>query len=207
MKKVIWILGSNACGKTSQSKLIHENCNGTKVKEIKQIDFINENDEDEKTFVTIYDKTSHVGKVEDNQCTGTDSLNKRSMIEMAYLYLVLSTTVETIVIDGILATATWSPMIHQVNSQQKVQTILILLNYKSVEANYARLKQRRANKTGEPIESIVLSENTQSNVLSKYKGFKNMYEKIKDQFNVSVEIDADLPAMTIHRRITQIADL
>lgn len=209
MKKVIMIIGSNSSGKTSQAKLIHKNYNGTgSAKEIRQIDFINEDGEQDKTFVTLYDKSAHVGKMEDDtQCTGTDSLNSRARVEMAYLYLMLSTKIEVIVLDAILSTGTWSEMIHQVQTQQNIHTVLILLNYSSPEANYARLRQRRSNKTGQPVDSIILSDKTQENVFSKLKGFKNMFEKIKYDFNVYSEIDADLPAETIHLMITQLAGL
>ena len=208
MKKVIMIIGGNASGKTTTAKLIHQNCNGiSKAKEIRKLEFINENNEDDFTFVTLYDRTAHVGKVEDNQCTGTDSLNTKNKIEFSYLYLVMLSDVRIIVLDSIMSTSTWSEMIHQVNHKYDVKTILVLLNYKDIEANYVRLKQRRAHKTGEPVESIILNDTTQSNVLSKLKGFKNMFEKIKNNFNVSIEIDADLPAEEIHQLIKQAAGL
>lgn len=201
------LIGSNSSGKTSQAKLIHQNLNNTATKTIKEINFTNSKDEEDKTFVTIFDRTAHVGKLENTQCTGTDTLNSRDKVEMAYLYLIMSTNIEVIVLDAILSTGTWPEMIHQVKTKQKIQSYLFLLNYSSPEANYARLRQRRAKKNGLPVESIDLSDNTQDNVAGKLKGFKNMFEKVKGEFDYATEIDADFPIERIHKMITQIIDL
>jgi len=207
MKTIIWILGGNCAGKTTQSKLIHQNCNNISSKTIHKVNFVNENNEDDITYYTTFDRTGHVGKIEDNQCTGTDSLKTRAQIEMSYLSLVFDTNIETIVIDGIMSTATWNTMIHQVKIKQDIHSVVILLNYNSPEANFTRLRQRRANKTGQPVSSIELSENTQENVSRKIKLFKTMFDKVKGDFTMSAEIDADLPMLKIHKMITQLANI
>lgn len=202
-KKVIWIIGSNCSGKTTQSKLIHKNLNKSKYKQIINVLFTNSLNEDDNTFITLYDTTCHVGKVEDNQCTGTDSLSTKDKIEMSYLDLILNHDKNIVLIDGVLATSLWSGIINQVKPMFNIETSVYLLDYKTNEANYARLRQRRANKTGKPVESIVLEEKTLLNVAGKIKGFRSMFEKVKDDFNVSCIIDAELPIAEIHKIIVK----
>ncbi len=201
-KNIVWIIGSNSSGKTTQSKLIHKNCNGNGDKTITPLPFINSKFEEDLTYYTIYQKTAHVGKVEDTQCTGTDSLNTKDKIEMAYLCLI-DENVETIVIDGILATGTWCDMIHQVRPEYDIKTNIILLNFDSPEANFKRLRQRRANKSGLDVKDIILEEKTQENVANKLKTFRSIFERTKSQFNVSLEINADLSESQIHNLIVQ----
>lgn len=198
MNKVVWIIGANATGKTTQSKLLHFALNLNSNKVISELHFINSKGEVDKTSFTLYDNSAHVGALRDNQCTGTDSLSTKDQIEMAYL----SISSPLIVIDGIMATGSWVDMIKQVND---IETYIILLNFDKLEDNLERVQERRWQKKPTTANGHKcyeeLNEKTIKNITGKWRGFYSLYCKVYNQFDHYTMIEATLSKEEINKQI------
>lgn len=208
-KLLIWIMGSNASGKTTQSKLIHETLSNLTSKKL-----ITEDLEEVQIKATIFDNSAHVGHLKDNQCTGTDTLNSKIGVDASFCYLY-SQDVDYIVVDGILCTAQWLEIFRQF----PIKILVILLQFPSLESNLLRIAERRTYKQIEAggndgadiadFEFIVqwhydeFAEKTKKNISGKIRGFKSMYDKVSKDCDYSVEIDATLPLEEIHEKIIQ----
>lgn len=210
-KILIWIMGSNASGKTTQSKLIHEALSG------KEKELITE-----QLFgsvvvkATLFENSSHIGHLKDNQCTGTDTINSKEGVDASFCYLLLNSSTSYIVVDGILCTAQWLSIFKQFPN---VKILVILLQFPTLEQNLRRVVERRVYKKieagGNDLADIMdfemfvemgienLEEKTLKNVGSKFKGFKSMYEKVKPECDYCIEIDASLSIEEIHVEILQ----
>jgi adenylate kinase family enzyme len=212
--KLIWFLGSNASGKTTQSKLLHEALSDPTSKKL-----ITENFGEVELKATIFDNSCHVGHLKDNQCTGTDTINTKSGIDLSFCYL-LSQNPKYIIVDGIMCTSTWLDIFTQF--PDSVDIIVILLQFPTVEDNLKRVVERRVCKMIEKggndgadiadfdytveYEFDNLEQKTIKNVSGKFKGFKSMFEKVKTSCKYSVEIDASLHQDEIHVKILQELD-
>lgn len=209
-KKIVWMLGSNATGKTTQSKLLHDKFgNGEK----RTFSF-KEADQPVK-FTTFGTNIGHVGIVGDNQCTGTDTLNSKLSIENSLIYCL--NECDIVVVDGILATATWIDIFNQF--PDTVETYCILLQFSTIEANLKRVAERRAYKriesggndlsdiadfdiiVDQELDKIIDSDKTIKNISSKFKSFKSIYERVKNKCVKNTEILADLPPDQIFSQI------
>ena len=207
-KTIIWLIGSNASGKTTQSKLLHQHF---KTKDIEHHKWIEDGD---NVKFTTFGRIGHVGLVGDNQCTGTDTLNSKKSIDMSLAYCLYNCDI--VILDGIMATGQWSEIINQYDI---AKTIVILLQFDKLEDNLRRVAERRVYKKideggndGADIadfEFLVdyelddFKEKTIKNISSKFKGFKSMYERVKNDCNYSVEISANLTQDEIHVKILQ----
>lgn len=212
-KLLIWLMGSNATGKTTQSKLLHESISGLKNKEL-----ITEHLSDGILLkATLFDHSGHVGHLKDNQCTGTDTINSKDGVDASFCYLLDKDDISYIIVDGILCTAQWMNIFKQFPDQ--VEILVVLLQFPTLEDNLRRVVERRVCKKiddcgndGADIEIFDilveqglenLEEKTLKNVGGKFKGFKSMFEKVKPDCDYSVEIDASLPVDDIHVEILQ----
>jgi len=199
-KKVIWIIGSNATGKTTQSKLIHKKLNNGDESKL----FVDMDLGDGVVKATQFKQTAHVGFLRDNQCTGTDTINSKESIDATFCYLMSLDEVGYIVIDGIMATATWIDIFTQF--PDLVDVYLILLQFDDVIDNLKRVVERRVYKQidkggndGADIELFEvyvekgmaeLEDKTIKNVSGKFTGFKSMYEKVKGRCKEYTQVDA-----------------
>lgn len=188
---VIWLIGSNSSGKTTQARLLHEQFQTCDKK------IVNFNQSGVDTFYTDFGLIANLGKVSDNQCTGTDTLNKKVQVEYAFNRLI-EIDKPIIVVDGILATYQWQKFIFQPDNYHK---LVFFLNFSSLENNIRRVRQRRYNKTGIDKD---LDEKTCANLRGKIVGFTNLYNKLKKGADQAVEIDADLSIHKIHQRISNV---
>lgn len=209
---LIWLMGSNATGKTTQAKLIHEALSDLKTKEL----ITEKLDGDLVIKATMFDNSGHIGHLKDNQCTGTDTINSKEGVDASFCYL-LSNDVPYIIVDGIMCTGQWVHIFNQF--PDKVQVLVVLFQFPTLEDNLRRIAERRAYKKIEDggndgadihdFENIVewfyeeLDEKTKKNVGSKFKNFKNMYERVKKDCDFSMEIDASLHIDDIHVEILQ----
>lgn len=199
-KKIIWILGSNATGKTTQSRLLHEKyANGEK-----RIFNFKEGDYPVK-YTTFGSNIGHVGLIGDNQCTGTDTLNSKVSVEMSTLYCL--NLCDMVIVDGILATATWIDIFNQF--PDSVEVYMILLQFDTLEDNLMRLSERRMMKDinkgvedppldVEQYESLLnlyrhkFEERTMKNMSNKFKIFKSIYDRTHHKCKKSIQISANL---------------
>jgi adenylate kinase family enzyme len=208
MKKIIWFLGSNATGKTTQAKLLHES-----FKSAGKIQYQFQEGQEKIKYTTFGKSIGHVGLVGDNQCTGTDTINSKAAMEISLIYCL--NECDIVIVDGIMATATWVDIFTQF--PKTVQVFVVLLQFSTLEENLQRIILRRFDKvlSQHPPDSIdqelmdelegalidEFNEKTLLNVNSKYKGFKTMFDKVKDRCSDSIEIDASQDANQIHKEI------
>lgn len=215
-KKVIWFIGSNATGKTTQSKLLHKAINDDDESKL-FVEYEFEDGEVSSTIkVTQYNHSGHVGFLKDNQCTGTDTINSKSAIDATFCYLLDVNHIDVIIVDGIMATSTWFDIFNQF--PDLVDIHIVLLQFPTLEDNLQRVITRRLDKEIAKSDGSIeqdhellkgmeerlmdeLNEKTFKNVSSKFTGFKSMYEKLKHRCWKCVEIDANLPVLTIHGKI------
>jgi adenylate kinase family enzyme len=183
MKEVItvWFLGSNASGKTTQAKAIHRISNVNL-----DFEFITK---DNKNIATVFEYSSHVGELGNNQCTGTDTLPKKELIEYSYNYLLNKTDTKLIVIDGIMATATWIDFL----KNDKSKLYVVLIDFEDVSQNIERVVQRRIRKNPDKELQIIeaVTEKTMLNLESKIKGFRSMFEKASKVADLSRRVKFD----------------
>lgn len=188
MKKVIWIIGGNAAGKTTQARMFHDTF-GTEEKEI-----VNFNIDGIDSSLTYYGKTAHVGAIKDAQCSGTDTLGKKQQIELAFDQCIDIEGVDYVVLEPIMGSGSYIQMFRKFD----VKIYIILLYYSTLEQNLERLQQRRSAK-GRPLEEF--RERTKHNVESKRKNFISLFNRVKDQCDASLKISATLSAEEIHHKI------
>lgn len=94
-KNVIFIIGSNASGKTTVAKMLHDKLGDSKKQIIKgEIDGV-------EYCYTSFGSVCHVGAVNDNQCTGTDTLSKKIQVETSYIMALNDEHSQIIILDPI----------------------------------------------------------------------------------------------------------
>lgn len=211
-KTVIWFLGSNATGKTTQAKMLHKTLNNGDEGKI----FVDMDCEDGCVIkATQYNRSAHVGFLKDNQCTGTDTINSKESIDATFCYLLSIDSIDFIVIDGIMATATWYDIFTQY--PELVELHVILLQFDDVIKNLRRVVERRVCKKidaggndGADIaafddtveyELSILPDKTIKNVSGKFTGFKSMFDKITQKCHSHIQINASRPVEQIHSLI------
>lgn len=211
MKKntTIWFLGSNASGKTTQSNLLHKSLgDGDKV--IKKGTILYDDIEREWSYTKFGNSISNLGKVSDNQCSGTDAMTSIHGIKHAYNLAIKETSI--VVVDGLMATAQWIKWMTP-------NVLTVLLDFDSHADNLMRLAARRVNKQlkkdGISIDEINDSDYFElvnkhyydmddriiDNTLRKLKAFRNMYDTVSVNSQGFVKINADLPADEIHDEV------
>lgn len=203
-------MGSNASGKTTQSKLLHS------VLSDSGKELISESlSDDLNVKATIFSNSAHVGHLKDNQCTGTDTINSKNNVDASFCHILCNYDVNYIIVDGILCTATWLDIFKQFPEQ--IDILVVLLQFPTLEQNLRRVVERRVykkidqggNDQGdiEMFEHFVefgienLEPKTLKNVSSKFKGFKSMFEKVKSNCQYSLEINASLSEEEINIEI------
>ena len=209
-KTIIWFLGSNASGKTSQSSELHKYYgNGPK-----KINKWKEQGENVK-YTTFGSNIGHVGEFGENQCTGTDTINSKKSLEMSLIYCL--NECDIVVVDGIMATSTWLDIFNQF--PETVSVKVILLQFNNIEENLRRVAERRACKiiddggndgadiydfemfVDEELRKIHNNDKTIKNISSKFKGFENMFNKVRINCLDSIKIDASKDFLEISTEI------
>jgi len=169
---VIWFLGSNGSGKTTQCKKIHSKFYSL------QRD-VHYKDKD-LSYTITGGVAGHVGMLSDKACCGTDTISKKEDITKAF-NILLSKGVSIITVDGIMATGTWPEFL------KTPQTLLItVLLDVDEELNFKRVQMRREKKNGSTDE---LAEKTKDNLRGKIRGFRSMYQRTRDVSDCSIYIE------------------
>lgn len=198
MKNVIWIIGSNATGKTTQSVALHKYLN-PEIENLREnshlyIRSFNNCTRQISTSLTVYPNSTHIGKIQPNNCCGTDTLPKKAMIEFGYK-VATNLKRKNIIIDGIMATGTWIDFIKG-RKDMKINLYLFLLDFESIESNVSRLKERRG-------KGMIVTEETKGKLQSRLTYFRSLYKRMRPFASGGAIIEADLKEKTIHDFIKQ----
>lgn len=176
---VFWLIGSNASGKTTQASFLHNFF----ADDIRQY---HEGTQDEISYkFTTYGRISNVGFVKENQCTGTDTLKNKDEVRLSYLKACEKS--QMVVVDGIMATYQWLDMFKENNN---AFIYVILFDFNDVQDNLLRVRQRKAAKDKTDWKEYVLNDTTVSNVSSKFKGFKSLFNKVKSSVDLNLSVNA-----------------
>lgn len=192
-KIAVWFIGGNSAGKTTQARMLHDHFRYVAGDIIPPILFEYTKDgwgagnakrsEVHHFFTKMGSFSSNLGNLKGNACSGTDNLSTKEQIMFAYNVALRHTPV--VVIEGIMATGQWIEFI------KKENVIVYLVHLTLTEdALFDRLKQRRATKRGQSIESVEIAPKTRENMLGKLKGFKSLFDRMKSRVDLSREIDS-----------------
>lgn len=194
MKTVIWFIGSNSSGKTTQCRMLHEHISGFNKKIHKGVT------ENEVEWVyTTFGKTSHVGAVNDNQCTGTDTLPLKVNVEASYLKCLMDSKSDYVLLDPIMSTFQYVEMLRQF----PIKLYLVYLHFETAEENFDRVIKRREQKT-QKFGEIVLSDKTKENISRKQQNFYNLYNKAKHECDKHILVNANDKPRKIHKQIRKL---
>lgn len=184
-KITVNFIGSNASGKSTQSKILHSQFK-TKEKEIIKI-FSKRRENDKlidvyKGCYTDFGLIANLGNVNENQCSGTDTLSTKEQIEISYNKCIEDNK-KIIVVDAIMYTGQWLKFLK--NDQSYL--LLVLLDFKKLEDNIERIINRRMLKN--PDKNISLNQKTVDNISGKIRGFRSQFENAKKETDFSLKID------------------
>jgi len=188
----VWLIGSNASGKTTQARLLHQLQINTKpIYRESYMGNLKENPE--RLCYTEFEEklVCNIGWVKNNQCTGTDSLHTRLQVEHSYKKAIQSWN-KIIIVDGIMATGQWLNFLRN----EDTKLLVVLLHFVELEDNILRIQQRRQAKHGGELPS--LDDRTIKNITGKIKGFKSMFDKASEVADKSLLLNAVQPENIIH---------
>lgn len=191
-KNVIWFIGSNASGKTTQSKKFHEGVSDKSTKKI-----VNKKDQEGNRIFeyTIYDNSGHVGALRDNQCTGTDSLGTKDMVVQTYNKLCGIEHISFILLDPIMSTGKYVEFLRKFDSN----IMLIHLHFPSVEDNLKRIDIRRSNKgVHKPMDPKTIE-----NITRKNKTYLSLFNSMRDKVDCCLQINANESEEAIHIKVME----
>lgn len=174
MKTVVWFLGSNGTGKTTQTKSLL-NVLGNK----NNIEIITGKEEDTEFKYTKYGNVSALGIISDRDCCGCDTLSTKAMIRLSYLKAIEDTDI--VFIDGIMSTNTWIEFIRE----REVKVLVVHFKI-SLEENLLRVLQRR-NQTLEEMGDDRFMK-LHDNLKGKIKGFQSSFNKQISNCDSNLEI-------------------
>jgi hypothetical protein len=179
-KTIIWILGTNAVGKTSLSRNIHHHYNDNN-----NYKLINTPNRVGRAGVTFFDNTAHIGFLEDGVATGgSDMISKKVDFERSVEFALKFKKVNIIVLDALMATGQWKEFLRR----EDVELITIHL-FCSERENIKRLIKRRTEKYPNEPQKQEVSEYTASKVFSKRRYYFNLYNWAEKYSDCAVEID------------------
>ena len=217
---VIWFIGSNATGKTTQAALFHNlfrnDDTRTRIFESK------EGKELIWRYTQVSPKTANLGrfshpltvkkelvklkeefkddyltqirKIKPLDCCGTDTLQTKAQIIESFKKA--SERSKFVVVEGIMATGKWIDFIKNDNNI----VFLFLLDIE-LEENLKRVKSRKANKQGVSIEDVVVGDNLEKNISGKIRGFQSLFKRVKDKCDYSLSLDAKEDKKKLHNKI------
>lgn len=195
MKKIIiWIIGSNSTGKTTQAALLHKSLGSKNPKIVKK----------DGAVITLFDNSINIGSFKHpitggfekvTQCCGTDTVNKKELIKQS-VDLAFEHEQPILILEGVMATGTWPEFLQRSDSK------LAVLHMKTtLKSNLRKLRKRRAEKKGLKPREVVFSDKTIKNIEGKVKGFENMYWKVLPLCDYGMQIDSNQPKNKIHDSI------
>src|SRR5690606_7019990 len=102
-KLVIWFIGGNSVGKTTNANLIHHFFKDIVGGERKVIEWIEEDKKCAYTQMNLL--SSNLGIFGKTACGGTDTLNSKFQIRRSFEEALEAS--EAVIVEGIMATGTW----------------------------------------------------------------------------------------------------
>jgi len=177
---IIWLIGGNCTGKTTQAREIHKyfqklQTHSTKERVIEESNFC---------YTSMSDISCNAGNLLKSQCSGTDTLSTKQQIEDCINYT--KDRYPIVVIEGIMATGQW---IHFLKQQDTI-LFTVFLNM-TPEINFKMVSQRRAAKKGIAPTDIQISQKTKENMASKLRGFFLLYNRMQPLSDFAMKIDVD----------------
>lgn len=179
-----WFIGSNACGKTTQAKLLHKAFQSKEKIVIKTPEF----------KITDFGLICNLGVVNDNQCSGADTLSGMNQFVRSYEE-ALDTEAGLIVVDAIMATGQFLNFL----KNKKSYLLTVLLDFEDVHQNVTRVILRRQKKR--PGKVIQFNGKTLENLQRKIQVFRNLYRKAEVVSDYAIKINAERPMMEIHNEV------
>lgn len=189
-KVVVWLIGSNGVGKTTQTKSL------LKMGSEDELNVISGNKKTDQEF--RYTKSGFVaalGTVSDKDCCGCDTLKNKAQIRLSYLNAIDDKDVNIVVIDGIMSTNTWIEFIRE----RDVKLIVVHFSI-NLENNVLRVLQRRGIESLDDIEDEKLMS-LASNLEGKIGGFKKQFTTQKNNADASLEVEFDEDRTKITEKI------
>lgn len=196
-KIVIWLLGSNGSGKTTQCKNILDYFNGlpknkpTPELKTKYVDSVM------KSCYTVYrgSGVAVLGVLGKNQCTGLDSVYSKIGADGVVESLknaLNDKEVQIILVECVFGTFSWYENWVKAKLRDKFKLIFIHLEM-SLWENYRRIQWRRAKKLGVTNwKDIELEDTVYKNVGNKNRETRVIYQKLAGQHEKSKVKLADI---------------
>lgn len=200
---VVWFIGSNATGKTTQAAMLH---NWMRRGEMHELVITRFGDNNKNCFTTLSEFTVNLGKFvhplilpKDSghkplECCGTDTLSTKKQIMESFHEACNHSPI--VVVEGVMATGQWIKFLK--NDETEVALIHIDLD---LQTNLERLIERRRKKQDLPVD-YQLKEKTIKNIGGKVRGFTSMFDKLAPQVDYSLRIDGTNTIVNIHDSIT-----
>lgn len=182
---IIWLIGGNSVGKTTQARRIHSHLCGLSDVKDHQSEIVRWIEQDKKCSYTLMSPLSaNLGELAGTACGGTDTLNSKFQIQRS---LEEAKKVRPIVIiEGIMATGQWAEFL----SVDRSVLLTILLDV-SEETNFQRLRQRRGLKLGIPPSEVEIAVKTQENLSSKLRGFRSLFSRVSDKSHYKMILNTE----------------
>lgn len=184
-KLVIWFIGGNSVGKTTQARAIHQFFSIYSVQSDKPSKIVEWEESGKKIAYTKMNKlSSNLGRLTDRQCSGTDTMGSKDQIFHSFDAALADSQV--VIIEGIMATGKWIELLRR----DDVVLWTILLDV-SEDVNFMRLRQRRGIKLGIDPSEVQIARKTQENLSSKLRGFRSLFDRAQPVSDYSTKIFTD----------------
>lgn len=192
---IVWILGSMASGKTTQSRMLLKNLGEGEEKVVHTVY------EDRNIIYTRKGNVAVIGQMKNGVATGgIDPVMSKLKVEGVVASIKEANKhCSLVVVEGAQAAATWLPAIKELDEN----FVLVHLEL-SFENNFRRLKQRQHKKDSKGLEDwrdVELIDNNFISIIGKSKQYRNLFHKIKGETVNSLQIDATKDEETIHKQI------
>ncbi len=192
-KLIVWLIGSNSSGKTTQSRMLHDFFGNGKMEVNKRISPMGFN----LKYTTFGSNIANLGVIQDTDCCGADTISLKEDMVMSYQYACEAS--EIVVVDAIMATGSYIEFLRH-SIPDPVKILLVHLDI-SEEANFQRVRSRRATKRGKDLDEEQLSLKTRQNLAGKIKGFKSLFQRMQPLVDKAIIVNAELPREKIQEFI------
>jgi len=182
-KLIIWFIGGNSVGKTTQARVIHDFFSDIlDDRSIEIVEWIENNKKIAYTKMNAF--STNVGRLTDRQCSGTDTMGSKFQIFRSFDEAFDASQV--VIVEGIMATSKWIELF-----KAKDAVLWTILLDVSEDVNFMRLRQRRSVKLGIDPSEVQIARKTQENLSSKLRGFRSLYLKAVPHSNYSTSLFTD----------------
>lgn len=180
-KHIVWILGTNASGKTSLSRNVHKinNTDTSKYRKILTPGRIG------RCGITLFENTAHIGFLEAHAATnGSDMISKKADMRRTIEFALSLNQVKVVVLDALMSTSTWREFL------RRDDIILTVVHvFCEEKENVERLRRRRIEKYPDDPDKQIVTDVTAGKVWSKRKYFFNLFDWTMEYSDVGCEID------------------